>query len=348
MLETSSFTLFLLAFGNHSAVVFRTWRCSWSPSNVSANTSADGPQDSTPNGSRCRPAPPPQGWSCATFLWGAAAIRFLFRENCVFVFLFIKMCHKHMMFDVLCSFGVMFPCRQIIVVDWIGPCSVFVQDKQVTLADDQERSKMSSQKGGWKNANDQKNMSSNHLRSQGPTHWAGVWSSFKPSDVQNCSYQHPWTRHAQNISHEANRKNMKKHHKSPRYRPSLPPALDDVTLRLAPGDTVAVVGRTGAGKTSLMLAILQLAPHSGEITIDDLPLKNLNEQACGRPWDDINIVDCFPVALKTWIDLNPGLLFCKDYGLWTNNQPRSKQIVVCSMDQCGGLLTYNWENMIQW
>jgi len=41
---------------------------------------------------------------------------------------------------------------------------------------------------------------------------------------------------------------------------------------------------TGAGKTSLMLAILQLAPYSGEIYIDEQPLTNLNEQACGRIW----------------------------------------------------------------
>ena len=67
-----------------------------------------------------------------------------------------------------------------------------------------------------------------------------------------------------------------------RYRPSLPPALDGITLRFAPGDTVAIVGRTGAGKTSLMLAILQLAPYSGEIFIDDVALKEVNEQACGR------------------------------------------------------------------
>ena len=39
---------------------------------------------------------------------------------------------------------------------------------------------------------------------------------------------------------------------------------------------------TGAGKTSLMLAILQLAPYSGEIFIDDVALKEVNEQACGR------------------------------------------------------------------
>jgi len=33
-----------------------------------------------------------------------------------------------------------------------------------------------------------------------------------------------------------------------------------------------------------MLAILQLAPYSGEIFIDDVALKEVNEQACGRFW----------------------------------------------------------------
>jgi len=99
-----------------------------------------------------------------------------------------------------------------------------------------------------------------------------------------------------------------------RYRPSLPPALDGVTLRFMPGDTVAVVGRTGAGKTSLMLAILQLAPYSGEIYIDEQPLTNLNEQACGRL---VAVVPQQPVLFSGTLrwNLDPANQF-SDQRLW--------------------------------
>lgn len=40
-----------------------------------------------------------------------------------------------------------------------------------------------------------------------------------------------------------------------RYRPTLPPALDNVDLLVKAGTRVGVIGRTGAGKTSI-LAVL--------------------------------------------------------------------------------------------
>ncbi len=43
-----------------------------------------------------------------------------------------------------------------------------------------------------------------------------------------------------------------------RYRPALPPALREISLEVRPGEKVGVVGRTGAGKTSLVAAILRL------------------------------------------------------------------------------------------
>ena len=36
-----------------------------------------------------------------------------------------------------------------------------------------------------------------------------------------------------------------------RYKPDLEPALRDVSFVVQPGERVAVVGRTGAGKSSL-------------------------------------------------------------------------------------------------
>ena len=45
-----------------------------------------------------------------------------------------------------------------------------------------------------------------------------------------------------------------------RHRENLPLVLKNVSLMIAPGSNVGVVGRTGAGKTSLFSAILR---HSG-------------------------------------------------------------------------------------
>ncbi|TWT40024.1 putative multidrug export ATP-binding/permease protein [Phycisphaerae bacterium RAS1] len=78
-----------------------------------------------------------------------------------------------------------------------------------------------------------------------------------------------------------------------RYRPDAPPALQDVSLSVRPGECVAVVGPNGSGKSTLLRILPHLlAPQEGRILIDgidtrDLSLKALREQ--------IAIVDQRPV-----------------------------------------------------
>ena len=51
-----------------------------------------------------------------------------------------------------------------------------------------------------------------------------------------------------------------------RYRPELPNALDGLSLTIAAGQKAAVVGRTGAGKSSLVLALFRLVEaHGGRV-----------------------------------------------------------------------------------
>lgn len=54
-----------------------------------------------------------------------------------------------------------------------------------------------------------------------------------------------------------------------KYRPGLPLVLDDISLDIIPGHKVGVCGRTGAGKSSLMLALFRMIEiEQGEILID--------------------------------------------------------------------------------
>jgi ABC-type multidrug transport system fused ATPase/permease subunit len=58
---------------------------------------------------------------------------------------------------------------------------------------------------------------------------------------------------------------------STRYRPGLDLVLKDINIRIKAHEKVGVVGRTGAGKSSLTLALFRIIePSSGKISIDDL------------------------------------------------------------------------------
>jgi len=63
--------------------------------------------------------------------------------------------------------------------------------------------------------------------------------------------------------------------------PSRPetPALDGLTLSIAPGETVAIVGPSGAGKTTIIQMIERFYdPASGRVTLDGVPLDELARQ----------------------------------------------------------------------
>lgn len=61
-----------------------------------------------------------------------------------------------------------------------------------------------------------------------------------------------------------------------RYAEQSPYVLQDIDLKIAPGQSVALVGRTGSGKSTL-IALLQkmYAVHEGEIRIDGIPMREL-------------------------------------------------------------------------
>ncbi len=58
-----------------------------------------------------------------------------------------------------------------------------------------------------------------------------------------------------------------------RYRSDLEPVLKNLTFSIQPGERVGIVGRTGAGKSSLALALFRgLEPEEGKIMIDDVDI----------------------------------------------------------------------------
>jgi len=61
------------------------------------------------------------------------------------------------------------------------------------------------------------------------------------------------------------------------YAPDLPPVLKGITFDVKPRERVGIVGRTGAGKSSLTLALFQfIQATSGKISIDGIDISTIN------------------------------------------------------------------------
>lgn len=77
-----------------------------------------------------------------------------------------------------------------------------------------------------------------------------------------------------------------------KYAPELPYALKDISFKIEPGMTLAILGRTGSGKSSIVNVLLRLYDiNEGEILVDghevkDVTLNSLRENISYVPQDD--------------------------------------------------------------
>jgi ABC-type bacteriocin/lantibiotic exporter with double-glycine peptidase domain len=94
-------------------------------------------------------------------------------------------------------------------------------------------------------------------------------------------------------------------HVSFRYGPLSPMVLEDISLRVEPGQLVALVGRSGSGKTSLASLLIGLyRPLAGRILYDGIDLSQLDLRAVRR---QMGIVTQRPHLFGTTVRANIAL-----------------------------------------
>ncbi|CAK5273937.1 unnamed protein product [Mycena citricolor] len=88
----------------------------------------------------------------------------------------------------------------------------------------------------------------------------------KPQFIEEAKPQAPWP--------SKGRIEFKNY--SMRYRPELDLVLKDIVLDIKPAEKIGVCGRTGAGKSSLLLALFRIIePAEGTILIDGVDIRNI-------------------------------------------------------------------------
>ncbi|OQR95871.1 ATP-binding Cassette (ABC) Superfamily [Thraustotheca clavata] len=102
-----------------------------------------------------------------------------------------------------------------------------------------------------------------------------------------------------------------------KYRPGLPLVLSNVTFSIKPCEKIGVVGRTGAGKSSLVVALLRLAElESGKILLDGVDISKVGLHDVR---ENIAIIPQDPVLFSGTVrsNLDPFNMY-DDNSLWTS------------------------------
>jgi len=91
--------------------------------------------------------------------------------------------------------------------------------------------------------------------------------------------------------------------------------LRNVTFQVNPGEKIGIIGRSGAGKSSIIQAIFRMADLSGDILIDDI---NINSVAIAELRNSLAIIPQNPTVFKGTLRNNLDIYNLKpDEVLWS-------------------------------
>ncbi len=120
------------------------------------------------------------------------------------------------------------------------------------------------------------------------------------------------------------------------YRKGLPPVLKDVSFRIDGGSSCGIVGRTGSGKSSLMLSLFRLIPITeGTVYIDrfdvsSIALDALRSQIAIIPQDPVLFSGSIRDNLDPWNKYS-------DAAIWQALEKAQLKTLVLSMSEHKGL-----------
>ena len=98
------------------------------------------------------------------------------------------------------------------------------------------------------------------------------------------------------------------------YYPRGPQVLKKINLYIAGGKKIGVAGRTGAGKSSFVTALMRMPDADGEILVDDIQVKEINLQEARRC---ISVLSQTPVLFGGSLRKNLDLMAqFQDADLW--------------------------------
>ena len=98
------------------------------------------------------------------------------------------------------------------------------------------------------------------------------------------------------------------------YYPGGPQVLKKIDLNIKGGTKIGVAGRTGAGKSSFVAALMRMPDADGDIMVDDIPIKQINLQEVRRC---MSVLGQSPVLFSGSLRKNLDLLEqLQDADLW--------------------------------
>ena len=114
------------------------------------------------------------------------------------------------------------------------------------------------------------------------------------------------------------------------YYPGGPQVLKKMNINIKAGTKIGIAGRTGAGKSSFVAALLRMPDADGDITIDDVPIKDIQLQSARR---FISVLGQSPVLFSGTLRKNLDLMVkFQDADLWRTLEDVQLRDLVESLD----------------